>query len=274
MKTILIYTVLAALILGLSCKPKPANEPVPDLSKCRILKETYKTLDGKQGEAETVRVENKAYNVQTDRVTTFAYDEQGRLKTESYVYSMGSPGTISYSYEPEQIVRTYSETNGVSLRKDTILLNEQGFISRQGNLKFRYDAQGFKVQSFIDSQVLWTYEIKSGNVTKIIYTIEDGSINQMTYDYTHNTTKPNLPNRYLFLGRSNSNLLSRELFTIDKTTSYYKPGPAYETKYYYVFDGQGRVKRRIAIGKNLNPTWDLEADPYGVGVIDYEYACD
>lgn len=113
----MLYSLVMLILLGLGIGCKKEVEPVKPLvvisppqvdnSKCRIMKETYKTIiRGDNGiDAEDVMIGGKNTRIYKSRENRYEYDATGRLGVESYstlITGTGGAvvGRVEYSYLP------------------------------------------------------------------------------------------------------------------------------------------------------------------------------
>ena len=175
---------------------------------------------------------------------------------------------------------TISDSNKLHIFNDTILLNNQDLISK-------YYDNSYTVQNNSDGYPIgWGekynrgyYVYSNGNVVKLVQEsfklrennyVKTGEVYTKRIDYDVN--HQNLPIIQSLTGKQSHNLPIKE--TIEVVSFWnIKDGTVYQKEYIYTFDNQGRVKRRIAYGKAVNPMWMLEEDLYGIGITDYEYEC-
>ncbi len=272
---ILVITIfLLSWLLG--CKKEP--ELVPNLDSCRIVKQIYKNtwLKGSKIDTEPIIVEGRPVNVSTNTVTKFAYDKAGKLILETVDYSIGSTVKQTYMYFFDLIIKSTSSTSFQDNRseaKDTLFLNKQGLsINAHSGLTATYDEQNFLIKESAGTLDIKKYIIQRDNLISLDYTNPNSDISHKQDIYEYLLDKNNLPNNQPFWGSASKNLVTRYTETVLSSETY-PIGPVYQIEYTYIFDKYGRVKRRISIGKQLNPLWPFEADPYGIGVTDFEYEC-
>lgn len=271
---------LLLLTLAIGCKhEQQPEEPTPNLTTCRIVKETYKSiwLEGPQEEAEEITVEGRKFRVVKQSDSRYTYDAAGRLKEENIRYTtLGSTSRLTYQYSPSQILKkgyyNVPKNGGYYERTDTIVLNAQGLALKQNGLDSKYDKDSYLVSRSAGNQILETYTIISGNTVRMYYTNPTSDIQKANDVYIYDLNDSSVPTLLPFYGQQSKNLLKKHTQSIEVSTNY-TAGPVYEKNYYYNFDKYGRVKRRIVCGNRLNPLWTFESSTGGIGVTDYEYEC-
>lgn len=298
MKATFTFWILGLLLLGLSCK-KPVEPVIPPITPPvstttppssttvtpiptylplptdnRIVRIVYKTarIGGLLLEGESVESYRGLVDVFIDRITTYYYDQQGRVSRRS-VYQANYPTDTTntyYAYESNRILlRTIS--NKSAIRHDTLLLNQRGLAIRQEDrTTAEYDADGYVVRR-VNSAFVETRAIQNGNITQYLSDlgVPTGQyIITLNYQPAYPNFQPNLEpykgsesinhfTKYLLSGRNNSDGYNGELYTINVS---------------YLFDKYGRIIRRFQSGKPLNPHWGQLSDQGHVGVYYYEYA--
>ncbi len=152
---------------------------------------------------------------------------------------------------------------GIVPVKTVINLNQAGLDASK-----QYDADGYPVEPLIRGSETVR---KNGNVIR--HSSDAGGSWTLIAEFVFDTTKPNLPNKYPFFGKSDKNLLVR-LVQSSPDVDIYKPGELHRVNHYYQFDRYGRVKRLIRVGKDEKKSgWPFVIDAGNIGVFDYEYEC-
>lgn len=295
MKTILTYTLLAMLMLGLGCKRSPVGEtvdpnPPQPPSNCRIIKTTYKTPTLTRetkliSEPETITLDNKEkIQVSTVIKTTYKYDAQNRI-IESRRENTLTYYLERFTYTDDYLIQ-YTEFTAVgtlapTVILDTIQLNKQGLVSRYNDLGepfLLYNTDKQPIGNLYYPAKTHMYE--NGNLIQVMdnaFWIErDGQFVPIDYRlkrYNYAVDRPNIPVIYQFRGQSSRSLPLKEVWE-KYQSSQFPDGPVYQKTYTYSYDKLGRVKRRVAHGIPIRRGWMTEDDLYGVGVTDYEYECD
>jgi hypothetical protein len=251
-----------------------ADVPQPP-ANCRIARTTYKTvvLQGPILEPETIMVDGRIVTVATQTKTSYQYDNQGRLVLDRRVQTRGKTDSLRYKYSPDSVVVNRDIFSFGDNRYynwvDLLPIDNKGLVKTDVGV-LQYDSEGFLLKrASSDGYNVFTYEIVKNNITKTDYYSGYGWGTE-TFAHEYYPTRPNLPTLTPFYGRESQNLPAKMTRSV-KGSSFYSDGLKHQIVYIYVFDGQGRVKRRIASGTKLSPGWPFEADTYGIGVTDYEY---
>ena len=216
------------------------------------------------------------YPLFISRTVAFRYDAMGRL-IEEVTRLWNHPrdkeaDTISYRYETGRIVYTKSYWDSKRVVYGDILPLDSKGLSQVYPDKYRdgyYDAQGYLVLGNSQVRRIRGY-VNNGNY--VDYTDSVGSTGENRIRYLHYVDRPNVPNNTPFYGKQSRQLLAHEVFSI-RLSPYYRDGDKYATRYVYLFDVQGRVRRRIAYGKRLATDWPFSSGPGEISLTDYEYAC-
>jgi hypothetical protein len=212
------------------------------------------------------------------QVTTFQYDNQGRLVQEARQNWDIPADTTRYQYEVGRILFTRSYWNDSKRRidRDTLPLDSRG-LSRVSPYTYRYgyfDEAGYLVLGNWNKQEPQARRIRrqivDGNVR--LYTDSLSGWGLTKIRVPHYVQHPNLPDRVPFHGTKNRHLLAEEIQAMYQNR-YYADGDKYLTRYIYLFDTQGRVSRQIAFGKPLSNAWPFHTHNGDIGITDYEYAC-
>ncbi|RCR66564.1 hypothetical protein [Larkinella punicea] len=297
-----ILFLLSLLAMALSCKKDrdlhpaeewftdPMNLPQPPKG-CKIVKTTYKTLmlpnDQRPG-VETITLEDgQKVKVGTVFTTTYSYDDPtGRLVEEYQRRLQGQYTLQRYSYTPTHLKRykeytsegDKGELRGPFIEENEFALNAKGKVSIgiDYTVPLKYDEDGHLVLEGVEDNTSnqGVYNYVEGNL--VLFQHESLRYTNipavMTFTYTYQLDRPNLPSIYNFQGKESRNLPLLERWAI-KNSRDFEDGSLYQIKYQYFYNKQGFVKRRIKHGKALNPQWLIEQDPFGIAVTDYEYEC-
>jgi hypothetical protein len=256
---------------------QPMTELVWD-EACQIVKTTYKEVidNGPYINPELITVGGKTFKVGLKTITNYKYDEKGRILSE--IYGPDSDSTYrTYKYEGRRVYLYSLLFNGYNkkiLRLDTIKLNSQGLSERNGENYFLvdYDQDGYPI-SYVNFNGNYTGSVVMEQKNTIGVTVNYGTpIGTFIYRFTYDTTKLNLPVIKRYLGRESQNLPIQQITEVQKSL-YYPNDLVAQINYYYQYDTQGRVKRRIAYERPLNQSWIFGTFNGGIGVTDYEYAC-
>ncbi|KAB7732714.1 hypothetical protein F5984_01820 [Rudanella paleaurantiibacter] len=276
------------------CRPpqieQPTTIPLPP-EGCKIVRTIYKTqgaykLNLKIADPEQVTLDDgRQVRVSLEYITTYHYDQQGRITEETDKGPSGSSRVISFIYGDRQLtmlIKSY-DSQKTLVRQDTTFLplNSDGLLTYYtpvGQSQYVYNAEGQMVSSSPDRPAILNRYL-NGNLTEqtrfATWVQQNGQWIPTDYQlirYEHDLARPNLPEPRQFLGATSHNLPTKEVREM-RLSSSFADGPVYQRTFQYSYDKRGLVKRRIANGKALNPQWLMEEDSYGVGVIDYEYAC-
>ena len=209
--------------------------------------------------------------------TTFRYDATGRL-VEEITHPWNLPNdTTSYTYEPGRILYNSSYWDGKRLyERGPLPLDSRGLsgVHPQNYRYGFYDSQGYLVLGNWNAQDPQYRRIKgrvsNGDYAEVTDSLSDWGETRLRY--LQYVNRPNVPNNKPFYGKQSSQLLAQKLLSI-RSNAYYRDGDKYLTRYMYLFDVQGRVRRTIVYGISLDPAWPFEEYTEDVGMIDYEYAC-
>lgn len=212
---------------------------------------------------------------------TFRYDATGRLLEEvtrlwNHPYDTNAD-TVSYRYETDRILYTKSYWDNKRVVYGDILPLDSRGLSRVYPGLYRYgiyDTEGYLVLGNISKQdpQLSRIRVIVSNGNYIDYTDSLDYIGENRTRYLHYVDRPNVPNNKPFYGKQSRQLLAYELEST-RLSPFYRDGDKYSTRYVYLFDNQGRVRRRIAYGKILANDWPYTIGSAGISMIDYEYAC-
>ena len=212
-----------------------------------------------------------------ERTVTFRYDATGRLVEEVSRLWNRPADTVSYRYETGRILHAKSYwDNKLVIRRDTLPLDSRG-LSRVYPGYYRYgiyDNEGYLVVGNANKQDPQSSRVRvsvsNGNYVNLTDSVAYTGENRTRY--LHYVNQPNVPNKTPFYGKQSRQLLAHEVSSI-RLSPYYRDGDKYSTRYMYLFDNQGRVRRSIAYGKTLAPDWPFVIGAEGINIIDYEYAC-
>lgn len=252
--------------------PLPTYAPLPAIN--RITRIVYKTarVGGLLLDRESVESYRGIVDVFTDRITTYYYDQQGRVARRA-VYQAEYPTDTTntyYTYEASRILlRTTS--NRSSTRRDTLILNQQGLAIRQEDrTTAEYDANGFAVR-LVNSAYVQSRIIQNENLMQ--YSSDLGApIGQRRVILDYQPIYPNYqPNLEPYNGTISKNLFTKHLLSGLNNSDGYN-GDLYTIDVSYLFDKYGRITRRFQSGKPLNPHWGQLFDQGHVGIYYYEYA--
>ena len=216
------------------------------------------------------------YPLFINKTITFKYDATGRLLNEvTRLWNPPhdtDPDTVSYRYEPGRILYTNSYLGYKRyVYGDILPLDSRGLSQvypdnyREGH----YDAQGYLILGNSQVRRIRGY-VSNGNYVEYIDSV--GSTGENRTRYLHYVARPNVPNNKPFYGTQSRELIAQDLFSI-RLSPYYRDGDKYATRYVYLFDVQGRVRRRIAYGKRLATDWPFSLGTREISLTDYEYAC-
>ena len=212
-----------------------------------------------------------------DHTVTFRYDASGRL-VEEVIRPWDRPSdTTSYSHESDRILYSNSYwDNKRIVQRDTLPLDNRG-LSRKDPRLYRYgsyDKDGFLVVgnfSEQDPQIRRIrQQINNGNLVELTDSLDYWG--ETRFRYLHYVDRPNVPSNTPFFGKQSRQLVAQQLWSL-RLSPFYRDGDKYMTKYVYLFDVQGRVRRSISYGTQLNPDWPFEFFTGGISVIDYSYSC-
>ncbi|KAB7732717.1 hypothetical protein F5984_01835 [Rudanella paleaurantiibacter] len=276
------------------CRPpqieQPTTLPLPP-EGCKIVRTIYKNrvasiANSKEVDSERLTLDDgRQVRVSLATTTTYSYDQQGRITEENNQNPDGSYYIINFAYSDRQLIqsiKSYNKPDNLSFTDtDTISINQVGLwtiYNSDGKSLYVYNAEGQMVSSSPDRPAILNRYL-NGNLTEqtrfATWVQQNGQWIPTDYQlirHEHDLARPNLPEPRQFLGATSRNLPTKEVWEM-WLSSAFDDGPVYQRTFRYSFDKRGLVKRRIANGKALNPQWLMEEDPYGVGVIDYEYAC-
>ena len=256
--------------------------PLLTVPNCRIVKERRKEaflpVDAAY-DPENILIDGKMITVTGLITTNYTYDEQGRISRITYGGAANAALYKSFRYE-KGVMYTEEMQNwadkGLLLQKDTILLNEQGYQRYDKNLvrsfERLYDAEGYFIGYKGEEQP--TLLVENRNKVKSWNYSLSGAI-ELTYTYSYDLTRPGLPNKFQYLGKSypSVNLKTNLLFT-NQSYNAYRYGLLSTTSYYYKYDPQGRIIAEIAHDK-LEPGTGFYLVTHGGGlsITYYEYEC-
>ncbi|AQG80886.1 hypothetical protein [Spirosoma montaniterrae] len=255
------------LVTG-SCKKEVIDEPAPNLANCRIVREVYKsiqTTDNKD-EIEKIEVDGRTVTIAKYWERRYTYDKEGRLYTAADFVSNIEGFRTQYTYQKGYIVASTTLRGATS--QDTIYLNPQG-LAIVNTDSVRYDENGFPVEFYFKEITVRKNTYVDDNLTTSRYTV---LLEDITDKYIYNTSKLSLPNLHPYYGKLSKNLIIGYTQTVNNS-KYYPVGLVFEKNYKYIFDKFGRVSRRLASSRRINPLWPFQADPGGVGITDFEYDC-
>ncbi|GAB3279050.1 hypothetical protein GCM10027347_53590 [Larkinella harenae] len=234
----------------------------PGPSACQLL--TFTVIDKSarseipyfQPLSETAELDGKSVQIGTRFTEKYTYDEQGRLS--QYVFDPTgnfTPTTLNYSYQPGLMKGGYSD----------LALNEQGLLAdvttnTQVPTYYTYNAEGYLIRKETDGLVQ-IYTVADGNIINE-EAIVKATGSKMVYEYEYDFTRPNLPNIAPQEGKASKNLpiqltVKNYGTSSDPIVSVYK--------YNYLYDEQGRVKRKYFL--------EMSASTPYYRVMDYSYTC-
>ncbi len=259
------------------------NVPTPPPG-CRIIRVIYKTVSQNPKlpvEPEMITVNNTTFLVRTVTKTIYIYDQQKRLTQQLSEQLLIDVDSTIYTYASNYIIVKSSKLASLSATRyksiDTLLLNSEGLSQkRPGDYTAAYfDKDGYLSRGEIikNGEVLRliSQQIKDNNILKVDDYLS-GGWGTTAIIYSYHLRHFNLPNPTPFYSRISQDLPTEE--SISNTGSiYFTNGLKYRIRYFYQFDNQGRVKRRISYGLNLKSDWPYERDGNGIGITDYEYEC-
>ena len=261
-----------------SCKKQIVEEPEPNLTNCRIVKEIYQVGWRPQNTSkkETIQVDSKSYDVMFARESTFSYDNQGRIVKEEHkpapYFTPNIDYTVTYIYTPKAVYR-----RSLSARwdeRDTTQLNEKGqALTNADGLVTHYDNEGYltyAVSKVGSRRMEWTRDSLK-NVVKF----QDVHLYEpRTQTVEYDLIKKGLPSKYSFRGKNSPNLPLNWNFYVDRSSAF-PIGLLFTIKNFYEFDKYERVSREIAIEKHFVPPQQYGQYIYagGIGVTDYQYNC-
>ena len=295
---LLSLSLLLALTLGCNKDKGPSPDaltddptglpmPSPD---CRIVKETLKMAmepADNWPDAEIITIEG-GRKVKVGRIYTssYLYDPQGRLSQILFSMGLGAIEELTYGYSAKTLTQHFiSKKIDGSIRTNTQIasLNSQGFISGPFRnetewqpIYLEYDEEGHQTKVYSTwpdgSRRVIEHNVYENGQRLKQYTLSGYRTGDtLTNSYSYDVNRPNLPEPRTYSGRNSRNLPKRVLLT--SKHSVFADGPLYETRYSYLFDRQGRVRRRIAVGYQRNPQYLIEENVGTVNVTDYEYEC-
>lgn len=238
MKTKLMFVVCVIFLSAFySCK-KSENNGTPATSQTRIKGVTFTDTSGNTFES-----------------SLYAYDDQGRLTTMSYIYTvLPSQGTMRFEYSANKVVRKEFTTGTNPVDILTYDLNSSGLAVKGVEVTYdslgnstgdtifstwQYDQSGYLIHHLQyhnpDSTGLldYTYQVSGGNT--VSSTLQTGAYSTtFTYEYWPDSKNSisNLTMGQSFLGTPPANLLKSESVSGYPTMSYT-----------YLFDSQGRVTK-------------------------------
>lgn len=212
-----------------------------------------------------------------ERTVTFRYDVTGRLIEEVSRLWNRPADTVSYRYETGRILYAKSYwDNKLVIRRDTLPLDSRG-LSRvyPGNYRYGiYDNEGYLMVGNANKQDPQSSRVRlsvsNGNYVNLTDSI--AYVGETRIRYLHYVNQPNVLNNVPFYGKQSRQLLAYEVSS-NRLSPYYRDGDKYSTRYVYLFDAQGRVRRSIAYGMTLASDWPFVIGGKGISIIDYEYAC-
>jgi hypothetical protein len=240
--------IAATAMVFLSCKKDGSTDP-KDVSK--IKTETYYNSDGTVSD-----ITNYEYNSDNKLVKTIyddnsydvieysgstvalkSYSSTGTLDaTSSDVYTLDSKGLASsevYSYTKKS-AKCHKSFLNKSLNAGTT------------NATFKYNSDGYLTEEKYTSTSrvsTYTYTISGGNTEKCVYLYipTSGSSSTDSDIFEYYTDKTNTIGYHnfgiYFLGTDNVNLLKKDTYTYNSSTSIYSKE--------YEYDSKGRVSKRI-----------------------------
>ncbi|WP_019987808.1 hypothetical protein [Rudanella lutea] len=276
------------------CRPpqieQPTTLPLPP-EGCKIVRTIYKNRvapisNSKEVDSEQLTLDDgRQVRVSLATTTTYSYDQQGRITEENNQNPNGSYRIINFAYGDRQLIqvmKNYNKvTNQVFIKTDTLRLNKAGLLTYytpDGQSQYVYNEAGQLVSSSLERPSNYASYLNGNRTEQVLFASwshQGGQwipVDYQYHRYEYNLTRHNIPLLYQYAGADSRNLPTKEVWEM-RLSSAFDDGPVYQRTYQYSYDKRGLVKRRIANGKALNPQWLVENDPYGVGVIDYEYAC-
>ena len=266
----------------------PTGLPMPS-PDCRIVKETFRTADITSNPVTIILEDNQKVQVGRAYTSNYRYDSQGRI-SEILTQKNSGQEILTCSYTPASITQHFvSKKSDGSIDRESIHsapLNVSGFLSRpfasgpftkesehQVSL-YEYDEEGHQAEHFYSSASgkgqLWEKNIYvNGNRVKQYWLSAYAPGDSLVRSYQYNLNRPDLPITRTYYGKANRNLPVKIL--LSNRNNFFGDGPLYETRYTYLFDRQGRVRRCIAVGRQLNPQYLVDENVGTVNVTDYEY---
>ncbi|WP_375444391.1 hypothetical protein [uncultured Fibrella sp.] len=272
-------------------------QPLPP-ANCHVTQMVYRTLKlPSQTEAKGVIVGQERLYIYTlkglstpkwplnsdyhplfiERTVTLRYDASNRL-IEEITRPWDRPSdTISYSHEPTRILYTNSYWDSKRIiQRDTLPIDSRG-LSRKDPRSYRYgyyDKDGFLAVGNFSEQDPQIRRIRqqviNGNLVELTDSLDYWG--ETHFRYLHYVDRPNVPTTTPFFGKQSRQLVAQQLWSL-RLSPFYRDGDKYTTKYVYLFDVQGRVRRSISYGVPLDPGWPFELFTGGISVIDYSYSC-
>ena len=249
--------------------------PVLTLPNCRIVRETYKEGEAKtMPNPEVILVDGKKLTVYQLTVTNYKYDQQGRVIRLWQEAPSDYDRNFIYKDNLLRIINRFTQQDKqINIQQDSILLNEKGLKKYRSNgvssLERLYDSEGYFIgyKEETRPEVL----VKNRNYTQFW----DYTEGVQTGVYEYDLTRPGLPNKYAYLGKSWPAVNLEVKYTLSsKGSELYRDGPLYVIYTYYKYDQFGRISCRIRYSKDeARSGYPYRQDGGGIGVTYYEYEC-